>query len=250
MVKNYTLKETQNEIKKNFKFGDTLDICIVTYNRLEYLKKCVHSILASTSVKYRIFVIDDNSSDGTKEWLAKQKKRNLIHEIIFNKKNLGTAKNFNLIIDASNSPFFIMCNDDMYFHRYWDFAIMDVINKNKNCGIVSFYDYTRYSLDEGVVQIDESTLKVPRTGLGASAIFRNLFETSGKFILPENAKMGFFATPFCNRCSNTKIERNLHYATVPNYVTNMDVSKSKLNEEDNLKEYGLMRKKEKRGWGK
>jgi glycosyltransferase involved in cell wall biosynthesis len=250
MIKNYTLKEIQQEIKKGYKFGDTIDICIVTFNRLEYLKKCVTSIIASTSIKFRIFVIDDGSTDGTKEWLQKQKKRGLIFDIILNKKNLGTATNFNLVIDKSDSPFFVMCNDDMYFHRYWDFAIMDIINKFDDCGIVSFYDYTRYGLDEGVSTIDDTTIKVPRTGLGAAAINRELFNLSGKFILPEGAKMGFFATPFCSRCYNTNIKRNTHYATVPNYVTNMDVSYCKLNENDNLQEYGLMRKKEKRGWGK
>lgn len=250
MIKNYTLKETQEEIKKNYKFGNQIDICIVTYNRLEYLKKCINSIIASTSIKYRIFVIDDGSIDGTKEWLIKQQNRGLIFDVILNKKNLGTATNFNIVIDKSTTPFFVMCNDDMYFHRYWDFAVMDIINKHDDCGIVSFYDYTRYNLDDGVSKVDDLTLMVPRTGLGSAILNRDLFNKSGKFILPEGAKMGYFATPFCVRCSKTEIKRNKHYATIPNYVTNMDVSKSKLNETDQLSEYISMRSKEKKGWGK
>jgi glycosyltransferase involved in cell wall biosynthesis len=250
MVKNYTLKETQEELKKNYKFGNTIDICVVTYNRLEYLKKCIHSILAATSMKYRIFVIDDGSTDGTTEWLEKQKNKGLVFDVILNKKNLGTATNFNIVIDKSTSSYFVMCNDDMYFHRHWDFAVMDVINKNNDCGIVSFYDYTRYTLDDGVTKIDETTLQVPRTGLGAAIINRELFNKSGKFILPKGAKMGYFATPFCTRCSNIDFNRNKHYATIPNYVTNMDIPNSKLNERDDLVEYGKMRTKEKTGWGK
>lgn len=250
MIKNYALAETQKEILKNYKFGKNIDICVVTYNRLEYLKKCVNSIIASTKINYRIFVVDDGSTDGTKEWLETQKNKGLIYDIVLNKTNIGTAKNFNLIIDKSTSDFFVMCNDDMYFHRHWDFAVMDIINKHEDCGIVSFYDYTRYNLDEGVSKVNETTLMVPRTGLGSAILYRDLFNKSGKFILPEGAKMGYFATPFCIRCSKTEIKRNKHYATIPNYVTNMDVPNSKLNETEQLVDYIAMRSKEKRGWGK
>lgn len=46
-----------------------VDICVVTYNRLQYLQNCIWSILASTRIKYRLFVISDNSTDGTNKWL-------------------------------------------------------------------------------------------------------------------------------------------------------------------------------------
>jgi glycosyltransferase involved in cell wall biosynthesis len=51
-----------------------IDICVVTYNRLEYLKLCIWSILASTKINYRLFVLSDCSTDGTNEWLLEMKK--------------------------------------------------------------------------------------------------------------------------------------------------------------------------------
>ena len=35
----------------------------------EYLKKCVNSILSQTYAQFHFFVLNNNSSDGTLEWL-------------------------------------------------------------------------------------------------------------------------------------------------------------------------------------
>ena len=49
-------------------------IIIVTYNNLNYTRDCIESILKYTdSNTYEIIVIDNNSSDDTKNWLKKQK---------------------------------------------------------------------------------------------------------------------------------------------------------------------------------
>lgn len=208
-----------------------LDICIVTYNRPFYLKRCIWSILAATSVRHKIFVIDDNSTDGeTRPFIKDMHKRGLIHDYIFNEKNNGTARNFNDIITRSTSKLFVMANDDMYFHRWWDFAVLDTYKKFDDCGIVSFYDYTRYGVDKGVEKIDDYTFRVLRTGLGCSLVTRELFEKVGGFSLPHNHLMGYLATPFCVKTSKVKIKRNKHYATIPNYATHMDLSACRLNE--------------------
>jgi len=246
---NYAIKENQTLIRKQFYLGEPIDICVVSCNRLVYLQKCIWSIVANTTVPHRIFVIDDNSKDGSQEWLANMLKRNIIHKVVINKINKGTAWNFNHIINKSSSKAFVMTNEDMYFHRYWDIATIHIINKFSDAGLVSFYNYTRYGVDEGVEQLDEVTLSVPRTGLGACLIVRELFDKTEGFILPEGHLMGFFATPFCVRASKVPILRNKHYATIPYYATHMDIPSNRLSERESLEEYGNMRKKNKRAKG-
>lgn len=46
---------------------------IVTRNRLELLKVCLRAVLCQTRPVDQIVVIDNDSSDGTAEWLAEQK---------------------------------------------------------------------------------------------------------------------------------------------------------------------------------
>jgi len=249
-MRDYRIKAVQKAVTKPHQ--NPIDIVIVTYNRLVYLERCIFSILLNTSVKHRIFVIDDCSNDGTQKWLLEARNRKWIYACNLNKKGQGTAKNFNDIIDATEGEWIVMLNDDFYFHRYWDFAGLDIINSFDDCGIVSFYNYTRYSDDQGVEHINDNVMRVVRSGLGSAFLNRELYEKAGKFIMPVKTKlMGFFTTPFCQRSQRVDIQRNKHYVTIPYYSTNMDLpkdhagSKSIICERDNLKKYDDHRFREK-----
>ena len=229
---------------KRKELNHKIDICVVTFNRLTYLKKCIWSIIASTSVPHRIFVIDDNSTDGTKQWLLEMRDRGLIHAISLNSEGIGTARCFNSIVKATEGEWFVMLNDDMYFYRWWDLIGWDIIQNYKDCGIVSFYDYTRLSKDQGVEQISEDLQRVVRTGLGAIFLNRRLYKSVGGFNLPPNRLMGFFATNFCNKVLSSNLPNKI-YCPIPHYALHMDNPYCKMNERDYLKAYGLHRLKEK-----
>ena len=47
----------------------TVSICIPTYNRKDYLKETLDSILAQTYKDYEIVIVDDGSADGTEDML-------------------------------------------------------------------------------------------------------------------------------------------------------------------------------------
>ncbi|MCJ7651287.1 MAG: glycosyltransferase family 2 protein [Candidatus Lokiarchaeota archaeon] len=59
---------------------------VVTYNRLELLKKCVDSLRNQTHKLNEIIVINNSSSDGTLEWLQEQKDLTVITQ-----ENSGSA---------------------------------------------------------------------------------------------------------------------------------------------------------------
>ncbi len=48
----------------------TVSVVIVNYNSLEFLKACIHSLLAQTYSKIQIIVVDNGSFDGALDWLA------------------------------------------------------------------------------------------------------------------------------------------------------------------------------------
>lgn len=207
-----------------------MDICIVTFNRLEYLKKCIWSIIASTPGRYTINVIDDMSDDGTQGWLLEMRERGLIHQVILNESKGNTADNFNRIIENTSSGWFVMACDDMYFHRGWLEECERIKKEYDDCGIVSFFNYSRWSIDGNVEHIDYRTIKAERTGLGAAMVERNLFNAAGGFHLPPTRVMGFFASKFCWKAMSVKKRRNRLYAPKPYYATHMDEKQCKLRE--------------------
>lgn len=69
---------------------------IVTYNRKEYLVRCINSILEQTKDINKILIIDNNSTDGTKEFLlSKGYLSNKIINYIKLDENIGGAGGFN-----------------------------------------------------------------------------------------------------------------------------------------------------------
>jgi len=62
---------------------------IVTYNRLGCLKQCVQAVRRQSQPPDQIIIINNGSTDGTKEWLAEQEQL-----VVVTQENLGGAGGF------------------------------------------------------------------------------------------------------------------------------------------------------------
>ena len=96
---------------------------IVTHNRLDCLKKCIKSINSQSLKPTKLLIIDNDSSDGTREYLLKNNIFN-IHS-----KNNGSAGGWNLGIKYAvdnNYKFIWMMDDD----GYPDFNSLELLYNN------------------------------------------------------------------------------------------------------------------------
>lgn len=84
---------------------------VVTYNRLELLKKGIQALRANTPLT-GIIVVDNGSSDGTHEWLDKQIGLEVIHQ-----DNVGGSGGFHTGIKAAyeRGADWVWCMDDDVF---------------------------------------------------------------------------------------------------------------------------------------
>lgn len=84
-------------------------IVVVTYNRLNYLKELIDALKKQTQKYSEIVVVNNSSTDGTKEWLSTQKDIKVI-----NQDNLGGAGGFHTGMKYSyeNSAEWIWIMDD------------------------------------------------------------------------------------------------------------------------------------------
>jgi len=87
----------------------TVAAVVVTYNRLEDLKKCLDSLRGQSHQLDAIFVINNGSTDGTDQWLATQSDL-----IIVTQANLGGAGGFATGIDTAYQAGYdwLWCMDD------------------------------------------------------------------------------------------------------------------------------------------
>ena len=113
-----------------------LSITICTYNRLEYLKKCLTSILDQTqgSQIIEINIIDNNSTDNTKNYIAeRQKEFPEINYYIEKKQGISHARNLSFKVCKGN--FLAFVDDDAVINKNWLESLLNEL-KNQNQNIV------------------------------------------------------------------------------------------------------------------
>jgi glycosyltransferase involved in cell wall biosynthesis len=96
-----------------------IDILIPTYNRSKLLRECLESVLGSTSMAdWRVTVIDNNSSDDTKQVVESFIARSERVHYLFEKKQ-GKSEALNRGISLSDSDVIGMIDDDEHLHPNW-----------------------------------------------------------------------------------------------------------------------------------
>lgn len=100
-------------------------IVLVTYNRLEYTKRTIRTLLATIDTPYYLVVVDNNSTDGTQKWLESAKARYKIDKVIENPDNYypGKATNIGWKVGLEVYPqatHLVRLDNDMTFERGWD----------------------------------------------------------------------------------------------------------------------------------
>ncbi len=87
-----------------------LSIIIVNYNVKYFLEQCLHSVLnSSKKIKSEIFVVDNNSVDGSCMMIKEKFPR---VKLIENKKNLGFARANNQAIKKATGKYVLILNPD------------------------------------------------------------------------------------------------------------------------------------------
>jgi len=113
-----------------------VSVIIVTYKGFKWYSKCFNSLLAST-VQPDIIVVDNNSNDGTVEFI----KENFpsIH-IIQNNENAGFAKANNQALELAynnGSDYFFLLNQDAWVEADTIEILLRFAGKNEQFGILA-----------------------------------------------------------------------------------------------------------------
>jgi GT2 family glycosyltransferase len=125
------IKPGRSEIR-----NDLASIIILTFNQLEYTKKCLQSIAQYTSVPYELIIVDNGSTDGTAQFLENYANEHVNCKVILNKENLGFAGGNNQGIAAARGDYILLLNNDVIVTRDWLERLIAHIESDENIGMV------------------------------------------------------------------------------------------------------------------
>lgn len=96
-----------------------VSIIVITYNQSQYIAECIDSIVAQDYPKKQIIVVDDCSSDGTKDILKEySRKYQDILTVKFAHENKGITQNSNFGLSFCNGEFIAFTGgDDIFLPR-------------------------------------------------------------------------------------------------------------------------------------
>ncbi len=116
----------------------TCDIVVPLWNKVEYTKNFVKTLVESTHIPIRVIFVDNNSTDETRQYLKDlEPTDNCFFEIITNDTNLGFIKGVNKGLEIADAEYVCIANNDLEFSKNWLEEIINVFKFNPSIGLVN-----------------------------------------------------------------------------------------------------------------
>lgn len=139
---------------------DLVSINIVNWNGMRYLKQCLESIKKQTYPNIEIIIVDNNSNDGSLEFLKSDYPE---INIVENKINIGFSRAHNQAIQLSKGEFIIPLNFDIFLFPDFVKEMVKAVNSYEDVGIVSGKLYKKFN--------NESPSVLDTTGITMNNMF-------------------------------------------------------------------------------
>ena len=115
-----------------------LSIVIVNFNTKKLTQQCLESIYASDiKINFEIIVVDNNSTDGSVEYLKSQKAKLKNFIVIFNSENAGFSKDNNIGIKKARGKYVFLLNSDTKVKRGVFDKLLSFAQETEDAGVVS-----------------------------------------------------------------------------------------------------------------
>jgi glycosyltransferase involved in cell wall biosynthesis len=95
-----------------------VSVLVTVYNRAEYLRECLDSVLASTYGNRELIIVDDCSTDGSVEIAREYAERDDRVELHVNEKNLGDYPNRNRAASYARGKYLKYLDADDVIYRH------------------------------------------------------------------------------------------------------------------------------------
>ncbi len=152
-----------------------LSVIIVSYNAVDFLKLCLHSVFAaSQSIQTEVFVVDNNSSDFSAKIIASDFPQ---CNLIANKNNPGFSVANNQAIKQAKGRYILILNPDTIVAEDTFLKLIAFMDSNKNIG------------SSGIKMIDGSGSFLPESKRGIPTPWTAFCKMSGLSAFLKKSKL-------------------------------------------------------------
>ena len=161
----------------------TFGMTITTYNRKRFTDQCLKSIIWSKPKHTKIIIVDNNSTDGTREEvLSKYENHPLIEKIIYNStnKHLGMAVYQGWNYFKNKCKILTVSNNDFLWEPGWEQNAISCFNEITNLDYII-----------GTIRLEDKTI-VQKTKSGKGRYTKITDAGGAYFLLPKHFKAGIY----------------------------------------------------------
>lgn len=117
----------------------TVGIVVLNYNTYSDTIVCVDTIIATIHKKYKIYIVDNQSSDGSFEMLRRKYVQNMDVEVILTQENSGFSNGNNYGIRAAiadGAKYILLTNPDVEFYKNAIDSMVNNLDRDEEIGVI------------------------------------------------------------------------------------------------------------------
>ena len=93
-----------------------VSIITPSYNSEKFIEECVNSVFSQTYINWEMFIVDDCSTDNSREIISELALRDEKVKVIFLEENVGAAEARNIAIRKSKGKYIAFLDSDDFWH--------------------------------------------------------------------------------------------------------------------------------------
>ena len=113
-----------------------VDVVVCVHNALDHVERCLDSIIANTTVDYRLIVVNDGSSEATTLWLRRFAARWPVVQLIETGGPVGYTCAANQGLRSSSRGKVVLLNSDTIVPRLWLEGLLQCMASDESVGMV------------------------------------------------------------------------------------------------------------------
>jgi GT2 family glycosyltransferase len=124
-------------------------VALANWNGLEFVPRCLQALVAQSHPPSQIVVVDNGSTDGSREWIRSNHPQ---VELIENEENEGFAAGYNRAIASCRSRFILILNTDVFLGRDFIAETLSTLERSSDIGATTgliYQEATRQELNGG-----------------------------------------------------------------------------------------------------